>query len=254
MKVSVSIVVHNEARFLPECLESVKWADEIIVVDTGSEDDSVSIASRYTDKICHVENDPNININKQKGIDKCTGDWILYLDPDEIIPDKLAGELRTAAEKGEHEAFLIPRKNYFFGKWLRYGGHYPDLQLRFFKRGKAHFPCVDIHERLEVDGTIGKLKQPFIHQTAISREFYREKLEIKAEFTGRKAFEKWGRRSFFPWLKFKVLKPISYFLGYFILRGEFLNGAAGIWAFHFKVLNASLNYKYYISMVEDQKK
>ena len=249
MKISVSIVVHNEARFLRTCLESVKWADEIIIVDTGSTDDSVKIAAEYTEKIFIVENDPNININKQKGIDKCSGDWILYLDPDEEISSALADEFKSAVNESAADAYLIPRKNIFFGKWLKWGGHYPDYQLRFFKKGRAHFPCEDIHERLAIDGIIGKMKTPLLHYTAISKEFYRDKLKIKAEFTGRKMYEKLGSKRFQPFVKYMILKPMAYFIIYFLFKGEFLNGTAGIWAFKFKVLNAAMNYQHYVKCI-----
>lgn len=164
MKVSFSIIGHNEADLIKDCLESIKdIAYEIVYVDCSSNDSSVDVVKKYTDKIYIKENNFNLNINKQFGIDKCTGDWIFYIDPDERLTDEIKKEIIQTIENTKYSGFLIPRKNYYFGRWLKYGGKYPDKQLRLFRNGKGRFNCVSIHERISIDGRIGSLKNPFEH-------------------------------------------------------------------------------------------
>ncbi|MEF3279930.1 MAG: glycosyltransferase family 2 protein [Elusimicrobiota bacterium] len=164
VKISFSIIGHNEADFIEGCFESLKdIAYEIIYVDCQSSDNSVEIAKKYTDKIFYRENNLNLNVNKQFGIEHCIGDWIFYIDPDERLTEELKKEILKVLEGTEYNGFLISRKNYYLGKWIKYGGKYPDRQLRLFKNGKGVFECKSIHERIKVDGKIGLLKEYFEH-------------------------------------------------------------------------------------------
>lgn len=179
--ISVSVIGLNEGKFLKACFESCKWADELIYVDCGSSDDSIKIAESFGAKIFRRENDFNINVNKQFGLDQCSGDWILYLDPDETVPQSLRSELESLAkDSGDRKGFLIPRRNFYFGKWLRYGGKYPDRQLRFFKRGSGRFPCINIHERLVIDGEIGVVSSAMDHNVADSIDWFIDKIKSYA--------------------------------------------------------------------------
>ncbi|PIU83797.1 MAG: glycosyltransferase family 2 protein, partial [Elusimicrobia bacterium CG06_land_8_20_14_3_00_38_11] len=170
--ISVSIIGHNEEKNIERCLESVRWADEIIFVDCASKDKTVEIAKKYTTKIFYKENNPNLNVNKQFGIEQCNGDWILYLDPDEVVTEELKNEILSEVSrfqlakfrlKSGIGGFLIPRKDFYFGKFLRFGGKYPDYQLRIFKKGFAKFLCKNVHEKVSIDGQILKLKSPMLH-------------------------------------------------------------------------------------------
>ena len=161
--ISISIIGYNEAENLTACLEALNWVDEIIFVDCESQDNSLEIARRYTTKVYSRPNVRNLNINKQFAIDQCNSSWVIYLDPDEIIPPETADWIREMIQTSSHAAFYFPRKNYMLGHWLKYGGQYPDFQLRLFRRGKARFPCKHVHERLEVSGTIGKSTFDLLH-------------------------------------------------------------------------------------------
>lgn len=179
--ISVSIIGFNEGFLLKKCLESVKWADEIVYVDCGSFDDSLEIAKNFGAKVFERENDFNINVNKQFGIDQCSKEWILYLDPDETVPGTLKDEILEIVSKGaEYSGYFIPRKNYYFGKWLKYGGKYPDKQLRFFKKSEGRFPCVNIHEKLEIKGEIGCLKNDMYHNVADNVDWFVDKIKSYA--------------------------------------------------------------------------
>ena len=164
IKISFAIIGHNEAGFLSDCFESIKdIAYEIVYVDCESKDESVEIAKKFNAKIFFKKNDFNLNVNKQFAIDNCTGNWIFYIDPDERLTDKLKSEILDVLKNTNCSGFLIPRKNFYFNKHLRYGGKYPDKQLRLFKNKYGFFECRSIHERITVRGKICEMKNPFIH-------------------------------------------------------------------------------------------
>ena len=135
-KLSVVIITKNEEEDIGPCLESVKWADEIIVVDSFSEDKTVEICRRYGSKVLERK-DEGYAKKKNFGIDEAAGEWILSLDADERISPELAEEIKEVLRgKGDDDGYLIPMKFYFFGHWMRHGGLYPKHHLRLFKRKK----------------------------------------------------------------------------------------------------------------------
>ncbi len=218
-KISVSIIGYNEARNLPRCLASLKWADEVVFVDCESSDGSAALAAAAGAKVFSRPNNPNLNVNKQFGLEQCSGDWILYLDPDETVGEELAGELKRVAAAGTDAAYLVPRRNFYFGRWLRHGGKYPDRQLRFFRAGKAAFPCVDVHERLRVDGTIGALSSPMDHHPYNTGSELLRKMDF---YSGRKTErEAAGRRAV------SLARAARRFCVNYFLKGGFLDGGAG---------------------------
>jgi (heptosyl)LPS beta-1,4-glucosyltransferase len=164
MRISFSIIGHNEGYLIEDCLKSIKdIAFEIVYVDCDSSDNSIDIVKKYTDRIYTQKNNLNLNVNKQFGIEKCTGDWVFYIDPDERLNDSVKKEILHVIKNTDCNGFIMPRRNYYFGEWLRYGGKYPDRQLRLFKNGKGKFDCVNLHERIRIDGRVGRLENPFDH-------------------------------------------------------------------------------------------
>lgn len=164
-KISVALLTFNEEDNVAECLESVKWADEIVVVDEKSSDKTVNIAKKYTKNIFLVDHDPMFHKNKQQALEKCTGDWILQIDADERVTPALANEIKEVchAELVSASGFQIPRKNRIFGKYMEHTGWYPDYQIKLFKKGKVKYPCQTVHEQIKVDGEIGTLKNDLLH-------------------------------------------------------------------------------------------
>ena len=217
------MIGHNESKNLKRSLESVKWADQIVFVDCGSEDDSLKTAAAHGAETFSVRNDPNLNVNKQYGLDQCRCDWIFYLDPDESISAELKFEILSAisgAAPGT-AAFTLPRRNHYMGRWLRHGGKYPDTQLRLFRNKKARFPCVHVHEKISIDGDIGELRNPLDHfpYAAIS-----EMLSKSDFYTSRKAEYLYASNRE---MKHYVLRGIGRFFRDYILRLGALDGEPG---------------------------
>src|SRR5208337_2120289 len=165
---SVAMIAMNEEANLPRTLESVRWADEIVVVDSGSKDRTIEIAQSFGAKtfyhaiVGHGE-------QKNVALDLCTSDWILLLDADEVLSPGLQDEIRRllACEDGvepKYGAYWIPRLNLIFGRWMRHGGFYPDRKLRLFRRGAARLSeGVGPHSTPQFQGPKGKLRSDLLH-------------------------------------------------------------------------------------------
>jgi len=163
-RLSVAIVTFNEEKNIRRCLKSASWADELVVVDGRSTDQTAAIARKQGARVYSVENQAIMKIMMNQAFKKCTGDWILSLDADETISPELRGEIvETVSKDSSYSAYRLPRKNVIFGKWIEHSFWYPDLQLRLFRRGKAEFPAENVHEELRVEGSIGELKNPLEH-------------------------------------------------------------------------------------------
>jgi (heptosyl)LPS beta-1,4-glucosyltransferase len=163
-KISVVASVFNAERSISRLLESVKWADEIIVIDNSSSDNTAKIARHFTSKVYTEPNRKMLNLNKNFGFEKAGCEWILNLDGDEEIPPDLKSEIiETLKNKSNINGYWIPRQNIIFGKWIKHGLWWPDKQLRLFKKNSGKFPGVHVHEYLNVEGEVAELSTPFIH-------------------------------------------------------------------------------------------
>jgi glycosyltransferase involved in cell wall biosynthesis len=250
--ISISIIGHNEAKNLPGCFESITWADEIVFVDCGSDDNSIDIAKKYTSKVFSKDNNRNLNINKQFGIDQCASDWIFYLDPDEIVPEETAFWIKKEIQDTKYNAYQFNRKNHMLGRWLKYGGQYPDTQLRLFERGKAKFPCKHVHEKLEVTGNIGRAPCDFLHHPYPTLEVYISKFNFYTTFEASFLLE--NSSLLLPGLNYLLLKPLTRFIKRYILYRGFLDGYAGFVAAFFDMINFPVRYLKYIEMKNNRKK
>lgn len=218
--IAVSIIGFNEAENLPVLLDSVKWADEIVYVDCESSDGSFEIAAGRGAKTFRRPNNPNLNLNKQYAIDQCYSDWIIYLDPDEAVSEELAAEIqKTIDSESAADAYFMPRKNYFFGKLIRFGGKYPDRQLRLFRRGKGRFPCESVHERLLVGGAVGVLKGELFHYCIGTHR----KMLKKIDFYSQRKLESALKKGKAP----SMLKGAKKFAANYFFKLGFLDGKIG---------------------------
>ena len=236
-RLSVVVVTLNEAERVRACLESVVWADEVVVVDAESQDKTVLIARELTDRV-FVRPWPGFAAQKNFAIAQATGDWILSLDADETVSAPLRAEIEAVVKgAGPAAGYTVPRRNVFWGVWVRHGGLYPDRQLRLFRRGHGRFLERAVHESVAVDGTVGRLDGHLEHRS------YRDVADFlaRADRYASLAADEWlaAGRPVRP-LRDLVARPIGRFLGMYLARAGFLDGWRGF-------LLATL-YAYYVLM------
>lgn len=222
MSLSVVVVTLNEESNIGESLRTVDWADEIIVVDSFSNDRTREIARRYTDRIYRIEK-KGFGELKSYALSKASCDWVLSLDADERVTPELEREIRKTIEKPSFEGYAIPRKAYFLGRWMRHGGWYPGYVMRLFKRGRGRFTNDLVHETVFIDGKVGKLKQDLLHYTDPDLAHYLEKL---ARYTSLAALDLKNRGERFQPLH--LLRPLLAFLKMYVTRAGFLDGIHGL--------------------------
>ena len=227
---SVAMIAMNEEANLPRTLESVKWADEIIVVDSGSKDRTIEIAQSYGAKTSyHVFG--GHGEQKNVALDLCTSDWILLLDADEVLTPELQEEIRrTLAGEPKYGAYWIPRLNLIFGRWIRHGGFYPDLKLRLFRRAAARLSeGVGPHSTPQFEGPRGKLKHDMLHYAYPTMGIYLEHMNRYSSEIAHLLHAK-GRtsRSCPAFIWNAVLNPLATFLYNYFFRLGFLDGREGL--------------------------
>ncbi len=177
-KLSVVISAYNEASKIAACLETVRFADEIIVVNNSSTDNTLEIAKQYTPHVFTRKNNLMLNINKNFGFSQASGDWILSLDADERVTPELRTEMQKILKKeSETQGYWIPRKNIIFGKWIQNSIWWPDYQLRLFKKNAGTFPEKHVHEMITVIGKTEKLQNPMTHENYATISQYLYKLD-----------------------------------------------------------------------------
>ncbi|MBU1077712.1 MAG: glycosyltransferase family 2 protein [Spirochaetes bacterium] len=230
-KISFSLIAHNEEQNIGRCMQSIKWADEIILIDCASTDRTVPIAKKYTKKIFHRKNDANLNINKSFGISKTKNKWVFYIDPDEQVTPSLKREILSVLKNDQDcNAFKIPRKNFYIFRFLKHGGNYPDYQVRLFKKDKAEFPNRHVHEKLHVKGKTGKLNSPFNHYPYSSIKEYIQKLNFYTSFQSKFWFDAGVRTNMIKLLFFIFFRSNFMFIKKYFLKLGFLDGLAGLFA------------------------
>lgn len=250
-KLSVALAVYNEVDNLGPCLESVHGlASEIVIVDGGSTDQTVSIAQKYGAKILVEENRTNFHINKQHAIDACSGDWILQLDADERVSSMLLAEIKqviTGDPKIAADAYYLKRRNYFLGRWMNKGGMYPDPVIRLFRRGRAHLPGASVHELMTVDGTTKWLTNDLLH---IADPSFTRYLLRSNRYTTLQA-DDWIKEgklgtSTGTVLLYMLIKPAYRFLEIYLRHKGFMDGFPGfVFAWYSGLHLASSYVKYW---------
>jgi glycosyltransferase involved in cell wall biosynthesis len=222
-RLSVVVIAWNEEERLRACLESAAWADEIVVVDAASEDKTVEIAREFTDLV-FVRPWPGFAAQKNFALAQATGDFVLSVDADETISPALRADvLRVLAAPGGPDGYAVPRRNVFWGRWVRHGRLYPDRQLRLFRRGRGRFVERDVHESVEVAGPVGRLEGALVHTS------YRDVADFVARtnrYTSLAADEavRAGRGVGVADL---VLRPLGRFLSMYVVHRGFLDGWRG---------------------------
>ncbi len=238
MSLSVIVITRDEQQVIKQCLESVSWAEEIVVVDSGSSDDTVKICLSLGASV-HVTDWPGFGPQKNRAIDFSTCDWVLSLDADEIVSPELKLEILEAISKGNAEAYSFPRSSSYCGRFMKHSGWWPDRVVRLFRRGSARFSENIVHERLIVNGKIGELDSPLIHFAFSDLEEVLQKIDRYSTAGAIMMAEK-GRKATLSGAIFHGFW--SFFRTYFLKAG-FLDGREG---FMLAVSNAEGTYYRYL--------
>lgn len=221
---SVTVVVLNEEAEIRACLEGVRWAEEIVVCDSGSTDKTREIVRQYTDQ-WYVDEWRGFAEHKNLALSRARQPWVLSLDADERVPAALRDEILAILERdGPADGYAIPRRNYFLGRPIRRCGWWPDLTLRLFRRERGRFAPRRVHEAAEVQGTTGTLHAPLEHYTYRSLSAYLKRMDRYSTLAAEELAEQ-GRRAGAADL---LLRPPLTFLKMYLLRGGFLEGRAGL--------------------------
>jgi glycosyltransferase involved in cell wall biosynthesis len=221
MSLSVLIITRNEAENIRECLESVQWADEIVIVDALSEDNTVAIAREYTKNI-FLRGWRGYSDQKNYGHSQCQSEWILSIDADERVSLSLHEEILNAISREENTAYRIYIRDYMFGKWIEHGSWPRQCHIRLYRKDKAHWHS-EIHEKINVDGPVGILRYPIQHfsHTTVSKFLY--KLNKYTDIEAQRWFTQKVKRS---WL-IVLLSVVREFLTQYIAYQGYKDGGHG---------------------------
>jgi glycosyltransferase involved in cell wall biosynthesis len=237
--ISAVLATHNEEKNLERCLESVKdFADEIIVVDGESIDDTVTIAQKFKAEIISTTNKANFHINKQMAMDKARGLLVLQLDADEVVDGHLANFIKGRAkeiaqmnpkelETHQPKAWNLNRKNFFLGTFLTKGGQYPDPVIRLYINGYAKLPQKDVHEQMTVKGEVSVASGHLLHYSNPTFEDYLRKFNTYTSFKATQLKEEKVPVNAVSFVEYIFINPCKTFLSLFIRHKGFQDGIAG---------------------------
>lgn len=242
MKLSIAIATFNEEKKIKRTLKSVTgWVDEIVIVDGNSTDKTVEIAKEFTDKIFSHENELMFHKNKNLAIEKCTGEWILFLDADEVITNDLKHEITEAMRNNNFNGYDMPRANYFLGRFSKKGGQYPDVRIRLFKNGKGRWPCKSVHEQMEVDGEVGHLRNDLLHYSYESFGEYWKKADTYTLLTA-EIIKKENVNAVIKFFKYFFWMPVYTFFNIYFRHKGFMDSWQGFIFALFSGLHFTIAY------------
>ena len=225
MKITATVVCGNEEANIADCLESVRWCDELVVVDSLSSDRTPEIARRYTERLIQRPWAGYV-AQKQFALEQATGDWVLHLDADERCTPELRAAIRAALAGPEADrlaGFEVRRHVHYLGRWIDHGGWYPDWKLRLVRRGRARWTGTDPHDRLAADGPVARLEADLVHYTYRDFAHQLRTVERFADVVA-EGWRKDGRR--FSLLD-AVFHPPAKFLECYVWKQGFRDGWPG---------------------------
>jgi glycosyltransferase involved in cell wall biosynthesis len=243
---SVIIITKNESAHIGSCLQSVSWADEVIVLDSGSEDDTVEICKQYTNNV-FITDWPGFGVQKQRALDKAQGDWVLSIDADEVVTTELRIEIERALQQVQINGYDIPRLSSYCGKQIRHGGWWPDYVLRLFRRNAGYFTESVVHERIVVQGEIGKLTSPLLHDAFVNLDEVLRKVNSYSTLGAEMLHQKGAQSS----ISKALFKGLWAFIRTYWLKAAFLDGRQGLML---SISNAEGTYYKYVKLLELQER
>ena len=238
MKISATIITYNEERNVPRAIESLRCADEIVVVDSGSIDRTVELAEKLGARV--VESPwPGYAKQKNFAAEQAANDWILSLDADESLSEALEGEIWQLKKNGpEFDAYTMPRMAQYLGRWIRHSGWYPDLKVRLYDRRKAEWEGDFVHETVRVNGRVGELHSNLLHFTC---ESLSEHLKTMDRYTTLAAAQLLSTGEKVTWGRLLLEPPWTFFNTY-VLKLGFLDGMEGLTIANMAALYNYLKY------------
>ena len=224
--ISCGVITFNEETNIRDCLDSAKWMDEIVVVDSFSRDKTVEISREYTE---HVFHNPWNGYGEQKNfvIDQTTTDWVFIMDADERVTPELREAIERILKDDDSSgpvAYYVPRRNYFYGKWIQRAGCYPDYQLRLFRRGTGRMDNAEPHPQFICTGIVAYLTQPLDHYSVRTVEDHFQKINSLTNLAAR---ERGKTKTVVRWSDL-MLRPLFTFWKYFVARQGFREGMHGL--------------------------
>lgn len=221
------------------CLETLDFCDEVILVDNGSIDQTVEIASRYNCKVSETQDWPGFGLQKQRALDLASGEWVLSIDADERVTPELKNEIIKSLQSPTADGYFIKRRSQFLGKWMRFGGWYPDYVLRLARRSLAHFDPTPVHEKLIVKGKLKRLQNNFLHYSYTGISDVLEKQKRYALLSAQKIRARKGDRAN---LAAATLHSSWTFIRLYVLQLGVLDGREGYLSAVFKAQEVFWKY------------
>ncbi len=221
--VSAVIITLNEAERLAHCVGALEFCDEILVVDSGSSDDTPALARSLGARV--IEH-PWMGFGRQKqfAVEQASCDWVLCIDADEWVSPELAHAIQAVLHNPEASGYRFPRCNRFLGRYLRHGEGYPDLNLRLFDRRQGGWSQDTVHEKVIVQGRVDRLTGDLLHESGETLEYYLRKQNRYTSLQAEAAYRA-GKRCFWPSM---LLSPLFRFFKFYVLRAGFLDGIPGL--------------------------
>ncbi len=245
---SVAIVTHNEEKNIKDCLDSVEWVGDIVVVDQFSDDRTVEICNASGARVFQ-EPWKGFGGQRNSAVDKARNRWTLALDADERVTPELAFEIAEKLIEGtEYVGFGIPYKNYFRGAWIRHGGWYPDYHLRLFRKDKGRFDERELHEAPILNGPVSNLTKPLIHLAYRDVSHFTRKMDSYSTLMARQYFKE-GKKAG-AWTGF--FHGWYTFFSMFVLRGGFRDGANGLILAYLYATYTFLKYSKLMELVQSE--
>ncbi len=246
-RISAIVRTRNEEKNLEECLESISWVDEIVVVDSHSTDRSVEIAKKYTDRII-VRDWPGHIAQSQFATDQASNNWVLSMDADERVTPELRDEIIDLdLSNTSHDAFDMPRRHFFMKRWINHSGWYPDRKIRLFRKDRCQWGGYNPHDVVKVPGSMGRLKNDLVHYIYTDISHFAHTKNNYSTATAGDHFKS-GRKARFADF---TLRPIYAFVYRYFIRLGFMDGLAG---FVICVEEAHGVFLKYIKLFEIEKK
>jgi glycosyltransferase involved in cell wall biosynthesis len=245
LPLTVAIIAYNAAGQIGACLASVGFADEILVVDSGSTDDTVAIAQRHGARI-ETKEWLGFGRQKQHAVSLARHDWVLCLDVDERVSEPLARSIREALAGRRYRAFRMARRNRFLGRWLAHGEGYPDWAVRLFHRAHAGWSNDEVHEAVLTTAEVGRLEGDLLHESAEDVATYMSKQNRYTTLHAQALFRQGVRASYWR----LAASPLARFVKFYLFRLGFLDGGPG---FAHIVVGCNNSFHKYLKLIELEK-